>query len=132
VTTVPEAPENVTPEESTFGLDDVLSALSGDLKRAQDQAKEAGVGLFLREVEVELAFTVERSRDVGGGINLKVFGVGFGGGGKLGASSETVHRIQLKLGPAIADAKTPGLITFGTPNPVQVAIAGTEGGGLTN
>ena len=36
----------------------------------------------MAEAEVEVAFTIERSREKGGGLNLKVFGIGAEGSGK--------------------------------------------------
>jgi len=92
---MPEIPE----ADSTFGLDQVLKALRRDLKSAQKAAEGDPLGLFVQQAEVELAFTVERSKSAGGGINLKVFGVGADAGGKRGTTSETVHRIKLTLSP---------------------------------
>jgi hypothetical protein len=92
----PEAP---APAVATFGLKEVLSALSRDLVAAREASKTQSFGLFVQEVEVELAFTVEHSSDEKAGVNIKVFGVGFDAGGTLGKSAETVHRIQLKLSP---------------------------------
>ena len=56
-----------TPEEATFGLDEVLQALSHDLLRAQKRAEKEAFGLYLRDAEVELSFTVEKATTGGGG-----------------------------------------------------------------
>ena len=84
---------------TTFGLDSVLAALGRDLEAAQKGAAAHAFGLYVDTAEVELAFTVEGSDEGGGDLNLKVFGVGFGGDVKHQSSQETVHRITLTLSP---------------------------------
>jgi hypothetical protein len=86
-----------TPEDATFGLDEVLHALGRDLLRAEEQAKQQAFGLYVKDAEVELSFTVEKSSKGGGGLNLKVFGVGFSGEGEQLRDSVSVHRIRLSL-----------------------------------
>jgi hypothetical protein len=93
-------------DDSTFGLDQVLGAIRRDLKAAQKASESDPLGLFVQSVDVELAFTVESSRQGGGGINLKVFGVGADGERKRSVSSETVHRIQLTLSPELDEEET--------------------------
>jgi hypothetical protein len=90
---------------NTFGLDEVIAALGRDLKKAQADAETEGAfGLYFGEATVELQFTVQRthSREGGGGLNFRVFGVGLGANAKAtaGSSDETVHRIELRLVPA--------------------------------
>ena len=95
-------------DEATFGLDEVLGALSADLRSAQRiAAANDGVGLVVGSAEVEIAFTVEHSRGGGGGVNLKVFGVGIDGKGEKSTSEEAVHRIKLTLQPGAAMDEIP-------------------------
>jgi hypothetical protein len=104
--------------DETFGLDEVIGALSRDLKKAQEDAAKAGpFGLYVGEAKVALQFTVQRSstKQGGGSVNFRVFGVGFGVDGKAtaGSSNEAVQRIELTLVPgpvAEDDGTTPGLI----------------------
>jgi hypothetical protein len=82
-------------------LDEVLGALSADLRSAQRiAAANHGVGLVVKEAEVELAFTIEAAKEGGLGLNLRVFGVGVGGKAAKTTSEETVHRIKLTLQPS--------------------------------
>src|SRR6266568_3256119 len=67
-------------DQPTFGLDRVLQALRLDLLAAQQRASAENAGLTIKDAEVELAFTVEAKTGGGGKINLRVFGVGAGGG----------------------------------------------------
>ena len=53
----------------------------------------------MAEAEVEVAFTIERSREKGGGLNLKVFGIGAEGSGKGTSGRADVQRVTLKLHP---------------------------------
>lgn len=121
-------PEGVSQlPEATFGLDDVLKALSADLKKAHTDAVASGpFGLYFSEAEVELQFTVAQTRDKAGnlGINFKVFGVGLDAGGSVdvGASSETVHRIELTLVPGSAEKKKERAPGFPTGNQEELEI----------
>jgi hypothetical protein len=120
--------QDAGPDESTFGLDQVLNALGRDLKRAQNRAaQDVGFGLFVRQVEVELAFTVGRAKGKRGGINLKVLGVGFEAGANGDSTSETVHRIQLALAPGAdtSPAKPPA-----TPGKKQMGFGSLPAGGM--
>jgi hypothetical protein len=94
------------PEVETFGLDEVLHTLGRDLMRAEARAKQRAYGLYVKDAEVELSFTVEKSNKRGGGLNLKVFGVGFSGEGEHVQDSVSVHRIRLSL--TTDDAEHPG------------------------
>ena len=86
-------------DQPSFGLDRVLEALRRDLLAAQRSATSASAGLMIKDAEVELAFTVEAKAGGGGEINLKVFGVGVGGGLDRERSDSSVHRIKLTLVP---------------------------------
>lgn len=100
-------------DEATFGLDEVIAALSADLKKARKDAAEKRdggdelFGLHFGAAEVELQFTVQRSTQSGaeGGLSFRVFGVGIGGKAQreVANSSETVHRITLILNPGPPD-----------------------------
>ena len=99
-----EAPDGEPDTAATFGLDEVIGALAGDLKKAEAEAAKGGAfGLYFGEAEVELQFTVQKTSDieVGGGFSFRVFGVGIGASAKkgVGSSDETVHRIKLTLIP---------------------------------
>jgi hypothetical protein len=86
-------------DQPTFGLDSVLEALRSDLLAAQRGASSGNVGLTIKDAEVELAFTVEAKAGGGGQVNLKVFGVGLGGGLSKERSDSSVHRIKITLVP---------------------------------
>lgn len=58
----------------------------------------AGLASELDEAGL-LRFTIERSREKGGGLNLKVFGVGAEGSGKGTSGRADVQRVTLKLHP---------------------------------
>jgi hypothetical protein len=103
-----------TPQDATFGLDEVLHALGRDLLRAEQQAKQQAFGLYVKDAEVELSFTVEKSAKGGGGLNLKVFGVGFSGEGQQLRDSVSVHRIRLSL--ITDDSERPSDATSKSPN----------------
>jgi hypothetical protein len=100
-------------DEPEFGLDKVLEALGHDLVKAQVAAEKGGFGLVVGDAEVEISFTVEKAREGGGGVNLKVFGVGVGGGATLNSSQASVHRITLKLHPKNDDTQ----VVAGPPPP---------------
>ena len=119
-------------DANTLGLDEVIGALSRDLKRAQrDAAEEGAFGLYLSEAIVELQFTVERTRTNEGkaGVNFKVFGVGFGADGSIGSGSsdERMQRITLTLVPGhqVARDHPEGLreLVFAPPGSVPGPIA---------
>jgi NTP-dependent ternary system trypsin peptidase co-occuring protein len=95
--------------EERFDLAEVLGALHADLRKAEHNV-QGDARLFVSEAEVEITFTVERSREQGGGLNLKVFGVGAEGSGKGTSGREDVQRITLKLLPhgALGVAGRPG------------------------
>lgn len=85
-------------ENETFSLVDVLGVLHDDLIKAEENV-QGDARLFVKEVEVELTFTIEKSAEAGGGLNFKVFGVGLDGSAK-GTSGRTAgHRILLRLKP---------------------------------
>jgi hypothetical protein len=99
-----EVTQSETEAENTFGLDEVIGALSRDLKKAQkDASKGDAYGLYLGSAEVELQFTVQRTTTKGakGGVNFRVFGIGAGvdANASAGSSDETVHRITIQLIP---------------------------------
>jgi hypothetical protein len=79
-------------------LAEVLGALHRDLLKAERNV-EGEARLFVAEAEVEVAFTIERSREKGAGLNLKVFGVGGEGSGKSASGRADVQRVTLKLHP---------------------------------
>jgi hypothetical protein len=79
-------------------LADVLGALHRDLLKAERNV-QGDARLFVAEAEVEVAFTIERSREKGAGLNLKVFGVGGEGSGKRASGRADVQRVTLKLHP---------------------------------
>jgi hypothetical protein len=85
-----------------YGLPEIFEALRDDFVAAQRQlASTNGEPIMqLAETEVELAFTVEHSGKGKGGVNLKVFGVGFEAGGEKGTTRSGVHRLTVKLSPA--------------------------------
>ena len=88
-----------TAEPPTFGLDKVLDALRNDLLAAQEKAAAKNAGLTIKDAEVEIAFTVESKRGGKGEVNLKVFGVGLGGGLSKHSSDSSVHRLKITLTP---------------------------------
>ena len=81
-----------------FDLAEVLGALHADLLEAEANVK-GEARLFVAEAEVEITFTVERSREKGGGLNLKVFGVGGEGSAKGTSGRADLQRVTLKLQP---------------------------------
>jgi hypothetical protein len=91
-----------TNETESFGLDEVLAALSRDLMKAEENASEGeAFGLYVGSAVVELQFTVQRTRTKGGGgaISFKVFGVGADVDARANSASseETIHKITLTL-----------------------------------
>jgi hypothetical protein len=84
--------------DETFDLAEVLGALHADLLKAEEHV-QGEARLFVSETEVEITFTVERSKEGGGGLNLKVFGVGAEASGKGTSGRIDAHRITLKLLP---------------------------------
>src|SRR5690349_20538864 len=82
-----------------YGLPAVFAALRHDFEAAQAQLLDQNQEpiMLLSDVEVELEFTVVHSTDVGGGLNLKVFGVGFGADGTRANSQGSSHRMTIKL-----------------------------------
>jgi hypothetical protein len=77
-----------------------LRALRVELEKSQQSlAAEGKDPVFeLQDVEVELGIMASWSRDVEGGLDFRVFGLGVAGGGKTGEQVETVNRIKLTLG----------------------------------
>lgn len=84
--------------EDRFDLAEVLGVLHADLLKAERNLA-GDARLFVAEAEVEVAFTIERSREKGAGLNLKVFGVGAEGSGKGISGRADVQRVKLKLVP---------------------------------
>jgi Trypsin-co-occurring domain 2 len=95
--------DSAQPDESAgYGLAEIFEALRNDFVAAQRQLVNADREpiMQLGETEVELAFTVEHAGKGKGGVNLKVFGVGFEAGGEKGTTRAAVHRLMVKLSPA--------------------------------
>ena len=91
--------------DSGIGIAELLKELRKELDTAESEIADAGKGakLFLEASEIELAFTVSRSTEVGGGLNFNVFGVGAGVNAKDGKVQQSVHRIKLSLRPSAGD-----------------------------
>ena len=84
-------------------LSETLSCLRQELRASQKEATESNDLWFLVEdVELELQVVVTKSGE--GKVGFSVLGVDIGGSG--GASTETVQKIRLKLGPRGADKKS--------------------------
>ena len=86
--------------EPTFGLDEMLRALRRDLRAANENVGDDTPLLNVGDVEVEVAFTLERTTEKAGGVNFKIFGVGVEGGGKGTSGRTYANRVTLKLTPA--------------------------------
>lgn len=84
-----------------YGLPEVFRALRSDLDEAEQQLREQSSGplMTLSSVEVEIQFTIERETAGKAGLNLKVLGVGFEGGGGTSSSELTTHRLLVRLDP---------------------------------
>jgi hypothetical protein len=85
--------------EPTFGLDEMLQALRRDLVAANKTLADGTPILNVGEVEIEVAFTLERSTEKGGGVNFKVFGVGVEAGGKGATGRSYTNRVKITLTP---------------------------------
>ncbi|WP_372346118.1 trypco2 family protein [Streptomyces sp. KL116D] len=94
-------------EGTGFGLEQVLSALGDDLRRASQRAAATGnpYGLVVQEAEIELSVTVTRERTTHGDAKLKfqvlpwLSGAEAGGGRSATSGDARVHTIRLRLGP---------------------------------
>lgn len=93
--------DSTTESSDGYGLPAVFEALHADLVASQRRLLDADqeAMLKLKETEVELTFTVERAGKGKGGLNLKVFGVGFEAGVEKGTNRSTVHRLKVTLEP---------------------------------
>ncbi|WP_406182968.1 trypco2 family protein [Streptomyces canus] len=86
--------------DPTFGLDQVLGALSRDLRAAQSHATEKGAyGLGVAEANVKFSVTVTQEKKRGGGFFLKFNVLGAGVRAEQTESNSSVHTIELKLIP---------------------------------
>lgn len=94
-------------DQETFGLREMLEALHDDLHHVNSAFGEDGV-LAVSQVEVEVSFTIAKTREGGGGLGIRVFGIGAGAHGSVGSNRESVHRMTLRLSPA--DGKPPFLV----------------------
>lgn len=86
-----------------LGLDEVLLALRRDLVAARGRRGE-GYGLGVREVEIELAVEVRRSREAQGSVGAKWFVLSGDVSGRGERERTDTHRIRLTLGPVLPAA----------------------------
>lgn len=86
--------------EPTFGLDEMLHALRRDLVAANEALDDGVPILNVGGVEVEVAFSLERTSEKSGGVNFKIFGVGVEGGGKGATGRTYANRVKLTLTPS--------------------------------
>ncbi|WP_433783932.1 trypco2 family protein [Actinomycetospora sp. CA-101289] len=92
-------------EDEGLGLDEVLLALRRDLVAARGRHGE-GYGLGVREVEIELAVEVRRSREAQGSVGAKWFVLSGDVSGRGERERSDTHRIKLTLGPVASDTGT--------------------------
>ena len=90
-------------EDQGLGLDEVLLALRRDLVAARGRHGEV-YGLGVREVEIELAVEVRRSREAQGSVGAKWFVLSGDVSGRGERERSDTHRIRLTLGPVAPDA----------------------------
>jgi Trypsin-co-occurring domain 2 len=101
VVTVSEQGQGV---DEGLGLDEVLLALRRDLVAARGRRGE-GYGLGVREVEIELAVEVRRSREAQGSVGAKWFVLSGDASGRGSRERTDTHRIRLTLGPVLPGAE---------------------------
>lgn len=84
-----------------YGLPDVLTAMRRDFEEARRRLDEGDHEplMLLAGAEVEIEFTIERQTQGGGGVNLKVFGVGFEAQAEKARNEGTAHRMKIVLSP---------------------------------
>jgi hypothetical protein len=86
----------------SFDLPAVFAALRLGFERAQAQllAGDAAPIMLLDSAEIELEVLVEKDTKGGGGVNLKVIGVGVEGGVERNVHHGRTHRLKVSLRPA--------------------------------
>lgn len=86
----------------TFDLPAVFAALRRDFERAQAQllSGDAAPIMLLDSAEIELEVLVEKDIKGGGGVNLKVIGIGVEGGIERNIHHGKTHRLRVSLKPA--------------------------------
>ncbi|GGU44536.1 trypco2 family protein [Streptomyces violascens] len=110
--------------KDTFGLDEVLQALSADLKAAHYFGIKHGTfGLGVAEAEVSLSVTV--TKDKRGDLKISV--ITFGGELNRGQSEGTVHHINLRLVP-LPDGGSLGAAAVA--DVAEAVAAGSERGAM--
>ncbi len=107
------SPSDSTPaaeKPEGYGLPEVFEALRHDLVAAQDKLRDEKRDpvMKLGGAEIELTFTLQRDTKGKGGVNLKVFGVGFEAGGERGRTESAVHKIKIMLEPSADDTDVLG------------------------
>jgi hypothetical protein len=82
-----------------IGLAELLKSLRQELDIAEKHVANlpGGPKLYLEASEVELAFTVSRSAETGGGLKFSVLGIGADLNAKGLKGSQSVHRIKISL-----------------------------------
>lgn len=85
----------------TFGIAEVLNTLWSDLEQAEVAIKTGRRNqMSISSASVEIAFTVTSKTSGGGGLSIRVFGVGADGKVSKSTASERVHRVTINLEPS--------------------------------
>lgn len=91
----PKLPDDAEP---VLGVQDVLERLTSELEAIDRTRQDAGLAqvLHLEDVEIEIAFTVNRSASANGTVTFEVITLGSEGS----LSDERVQRLKLTLKPS--------------------------------
>lgn len=109
-------------QESPFqsiGLSDFIDRIRFELESSESRRIEAKKGpLFeVESIELELSFTVSKSKEVNGGFKVWIVSAEVGGG----VDSATVHKakIVLQIAPQAARNRVPGARPYPSSNDVE-------------
>jgi hypothetical protein len=92
-------------------LEDYITSLRSSLMRAMAEGADKELQFKAEEITLELAISATNKAGGEGGVDFKVFGVGFEAGASGETSSTNTQKLTLKLTPVKKDGSGPVLIS---------------------
>lgn len=108
---------------SEMNLPEFIALVAAQIKEASEKANERirktqdDPFLLLRDLQLQVAFTAEKSKATGGHLELKPWIFSAGGEHTRGQRNETVHTVTLNLSPIIPPSQRPAIVGVTDPSP---------------
>lgn len=90
-----------------IGLAEMIAAMRQELAEAQAEGEGKDLRFNVKNIELEVQFTVTKSADAEGGISFKVFSVGADVGGGAAYEKASVQRVKIQLDLTDKDGTSP-------------------------